>query len=67
MSTSVIIRKGNKLITFSEDEKSRVNYSFVPGGLKVTHTEKKSESFLFPIGEVDSILINERGRDRGLF
>lgn len=67
MSTSVIIRKGNKLITFSEDDRSQICYSFVPGGLKVTHTEKKSESFLFPMGEVDSILIKERGARSGSF
>ena len=62
--TSVVIRKGRNLITFSEDEKSRVNYCFVPGGLRVDHTEQKKTTYLFPINEVDSILINERGPRR---
>lgn len=67
MSTSVIIRKGNTVISFNEDEKSRVDYAFVPGGLRVTHTEKKTKRYLFPVDEVDSILIKERGAKRGLF
>ena len=60
--TAITIRKDNKLITFREDAKSSVNYYFVPGGLKVEHTEKKTTNYLFPIDQVDSILINERGR-----
>lgn len=67
MGTSIIIRKGDNIITFKEDDHSRVDYAFVPGGLRVTHTEEKRERFLFPINDVDSILIKERGRDRGIF
>ena len=67
MGTSIVIRKDNNIITFKEDAHSRVDYAFVPGGLRVTHTEEKRERFLFPINDVDSILIKERGRDRGIF